>query len=386
MGLGKRHASIPCSFNLCLLLVSLILCLVLWESALRLFPRLLPPGIRQRFEVTSQSMGVSHPYIGHLHTPNITGTLQGKDFKATHHTDAYGFRNVWPWPAAADIVVVGDSFVFGYGVMDQQAWPAVLNHALPQYCTLNLGLIGAGPEQYLRVYETFGRQMQPRVLLIGMLMANDGWDAVMFDHWLALGATGNYMKWRDYGRYIFTPRDPIEGLKNLGRRYSYLYNLAQGAYKTWRWGGLEILPFADGSQLQLVPSQLGEATARAQPDQPGFDLILKALTRLHTLATANNTHVLVIFQPGKEEVYLPLLGKPAVDPGAALHLALDQQGIDTLDLTNAFRQHAQAGERLFFEVDGHPNQYGYKLIAQEVLAHLKQHATTYGLTEITAEQ
>ena len=331
-------------------------------------------------------MGVSHPYIGHLHTPNSTGVIQGKDFAATHHTDAYGFRNAGPWPATADIVVVGDSFVFGYGVEDQEAWPAVLDCALPQYRVLNLGLIGAGPEQYLRVYETFGRPMQPRVLLIGMLMANDGWDAVTFDHWLALGANGNYMRWRDYERYVFTPQAPIEGLKNLGRRYSYLYNLGQEAYKTWRWGGPEILPFADGSQLQLVPSQLAEATARAQPDQPGFGLILKALTQLHALATANDTHVLVIFQPGKEEVYMPLLGKPAADPGAALRLALDQQGIDTLDLTAAFRQHAQAGERLFFEADGHPNRSGYKLIAQEVLAHLKQHATTYGLPDLTAEQ
>ncbi|WP_179130874.1 hypothetical protein, partial [Candidatus Entotheonella palauensis] len=44
-----------------------------------------------------------------------------------------------------------------------------------------------------------------------------------------------------------------------------------------------------------------------------------------------------------------------------------------------FQQQAEAGKQLFFETDGHPNGAGYRLIAQAVLAHIKTHATAYGL-------
>jgi hypothetical protein len=230
-------------------LASMALALLLGEGLLRLVPGLLPPGVRQRLAGNVQTLGVSHPYIGYLHTPHNTGILHGKDFQAVYHTDGYGFRNVWPWPEAADIVVAGDSFVFGYGVEDQEAWPALLDRALPQYCVLNFGLIDTGPEQYRRVYETFGTPMRPRVLLVGLLMANDPWDTVMFYHWLDGGAEGNYMVWRNHGRYVFTPLEPIEGLKNLGRKYSYFYNLVQEAYNTWRWGSPITLPLANGKQV-----------------------------------------------------------------------------------------------------------------------------------------
>jgi lysophospholipase L1-like esterase len=371
--------------GLFLLLSSTVLCLFLGEGFLRLFPGLLPREIRQGLEANPHNMGVGHSYVGYLHTPGSTGVIKGRSFAATYHTDGHGFRNAWPWPEEADIVVVGDSFVFGYGVEDDEAWPAILAQALPQARLLNLGLIGASPEQYRRVYETFGMQMRPKVLLVGMLMANDFWDAEMFDRWLARGGQGNYMTWRNYDRYVFTLQEPIEGLKNLGRRYSYLYNLVQHAYKMFRSGTPYVLPFADGKQVQLWPSRLDETAAMAQPHRSQFHLVLESLTRLQALATGCGTHVLVIFQPGKEEVYLPFVEESTPDPGAPLRAALGSRGIDFLDLTPAFRQQAQAGQRLFFEIDGHPNRAGYRLIASEVLKHLKKNAATYNLPAMVAE-
>ena len=38
---------------------------------------------------------------------------------------------------------------FGQGVNDEQAWPAILARAFPTSRIINLGLIGAGPQQYL---------------------------------------------------------------------------------------------------------------------------------------------------------------------------------------------------------------------------------------------
>ena len=70
---------------------------------------------------------------------------------------------------------------------------------------MNLGLVGASPEQYFRVYETFGARLQPKLLLVGVYVQNDFWDAGMFDLWLREGVGNNYMVWRNFGRPLRVP-------------------------------------------------------------------------------------------------------------------------------------------------------------------------------------
>jgi hypothetical protein len=152
------------------------LSLVTLEGLLRATAGLLPAEIRNVMQATPGGFGVSHPYIGHLHKPNASIALAGRDFAVLHHTDARGVRNRWPWPERADIVVVGDSLVFGYGVADHEAWPARLASAIPGAQIVNLGLIGAGPQQYLRVFETFGLPLRPRLVVVGLFPQNDFWD------------------------------------------------------------------------------------------------------------------------------------------------------------------------------------------------------------------
>ena len=53
---------------------------------------------------------------------------------------------------------------------------------------------------------------------------------------------------------------------------------------------------------------------------------------------------------------------------------LTELGIAHLDLTPVLRERSARGERLFFEVDIHPNPVGYQLIGDVVAEHLMQHA------------
>jgi hypothetical protein len=85
--------------------------------------------------------------------------------------------------------------------------------------------------------------------------------------------------------------------------------------------------------LHLFPDQLEAASVKAQPDQPAFHLLLQALQRLQALAQEQGAYVLVVFQPSKEETYLPLLGAAVPDLQHALQAALAQHGIAMLDLT-----------------------------------------------------
>ena len=120
-----------------------------------------------------ENYGVADPYIGHLHKPSNTIVLAGRDFKALHHTDGLGFRNTWPWPDRAEIVVIGDSVTFGYGVVDDEAWPIPGGTA---------GIASAGHEPRLdwsrsaavpAPVRRFGLKLRLKLLLVGVFPQND---------------------------------------------------------------------------------------------------------------------------------------------------------------------------------------------------------------------
>jgi hypothetical protein len=382
--------------SILLVVASIVFTMALAEAILRFVPGLLSVELRQIVQANPDNSGVTHPYIGYLHTPNNTLVIAGRDFHATNRTDGFGFHNAWPWPERAEIVTVGDSVTFGYGVEDDQAWPALVAKALPQDRLVNLGLIGAGPQQYLRVYETFGAKLHPKLLLVGFLVRNDFWDAAMFDRWLKSGAQANYMVWRDFGRPRSTSlriNQPFGDFAisllwrcHLPATKSHLYNLlhyARRHIKTWLLSRPpeSAVQAPDGTRLELALADFVDKTGEARPGYRPFDIAVEALQRLYSTARVNGTDVLIILQPSKEEVYLAPSGEPDPDPGSPLRIKLGELGIRYLDLLPDFRSRAAKGEVLFFETDGHPNARGYALTAELVLAYLQNNAKIYGLSQ-----
>jgi hypothetical protein len=239
---------------------------------------------------------------------------------------------------------------------------------------LNLGLIGASPEQYVRVYETFGLPLRPKLVVVGFLAENDFSDNVLFHQWVQAGAHENYLVWRDFDRH-----GPV---KSFLLRHSYLVALVRqvrDVYRSWRVSEPRLLALGPTARVQLRPSVFRAWTENVTPEQPAFQSVVQSLTRLHTLATAQGAQILIVLQPAKEQVYLPVLGEAIPDPSAPFRAALAAHGIPFIDLFPAFWHHAAVREALFFEMDGHPNRQGYRLIAQEVATYLTHHAAAYGL-------
>jgi lysophospholipase L1-like esterase len=356
------------------------------EVGLRLAPGVLGPELRALLAPDREQYGVAHADIGYLPRPHGHVVISGKDFQAIHAVDAKGFRNIDPWPDRADIVAVGDSLTFGYGVTREQAWPTMLARAQAGVRLVNLALVGAGPQQYLRVYESFGLDLRPKLLVVGVFVRNDFWDAETFDLWLKSGYGGNFMRWRDQGRPDAHPlnwSDPEQILRAVFSRHVYpllrasrVYNLAR-ALQTQ--GTPTFFHFAGGSRVRLMPKDLWDAASLADKNSKAFRLALDAFQAIQSSAEKQGTHVLMVLQPSKEEVYLPLVQSGVPDPTATLREEFERRGIEYLDLVAAFRQRAAAGEQLFFENDGHPNPSGYALTAELVLAHLTVSAAKYGL-------
>ena len=116
----------------------------------------------------------------------------------------------------------------------------------------------------------------------------------------------------------------------------------------------------------------------ADPSHPVFQLLMTTIEKAQRLSQRQGSHFLVLLMPTKEEIYLPLLDKPARRSSrtSGRH---ETQHIPYIDLTPYFQARARELGPLFFEVDGHPNPSGYQLIADVVLEYLNEHGAVYGL-------
>jgi lysophospholipase L1-like esterase len=369
------------SAALVLLGASVVFALGVAEACLRLFPGLMPEAAQLRHHWRDTNDPVSHadPYLGSVFPPNHVERIQRSDgdFGFTYTTDEHGFRNPSPWPEQADIVVLGDSMAFGYGVGDDESWPAVLADRWPASRIINLGVTGAAPQQYLRIYERFGRALQPTLVLFCLFPGNDVSDAERFDRWVKAGSQGNYR--------VRAPAEQSGDSRRILRRMleeSYLVGFLRYARRNAvARVSARTIDFPDGGQLQLVPAYYADLEVQTKPDHPNFRMVLDAVERTRALAEKGGSHFLVLLMPTKEEVYLPLLGdEPPPAPITPFLVAFDEAGIPYLDLTPPLQARARQGERLFFEVDGHPNVAGYRLIGEVVLEHLRSDPGRYELS------
>jgi hypothetical protein len=357
--------------RLVLVVMGLTAAVLVAELALRIVPGLMPTHAANRARLFRDLGSVRtrpDPYIGFLYPPNFRGTMRHYDAIFSFSTDAHGFRNAEPWPKRADVVALGDSLTFGFGVSDGQSWVDLAGRAL-RTAVVNLALPGFGPLQQLRVYEAFGASLRPKIVLVGFFPANDFWDTAKFIEWLSLEDGGNYLLWRNFGVTGHGGRDAIR--KRL--QTSYLYSLLWALRNpdTEEYGRDAVVHETPDGRLLLVPSTVRKTRERASPGRPEFEEALGALQELNRRVRADGGRMVVLLLPSKEHVYLPLLGEPVDDSLVHVHRALERLDLTYLDVTPRFRERAAAGDMLFFEVDGHPNERGYALIAEVVVQYLR---------------
>jgi lysophospholipase L1-like esterase len=359
--------------------LSTLLAVLVLEGALRLFPSLLPVTAQQRLlflTATGAPKTNGDPYLGYTYPPFFETEHVSRDFSFKVQSDEHGFRNPSPWPNRAEVVIVGDSMAYGYGVASEQMWPRLLEKALPVSRVITLGIPGTVPRQYTRYFERFGVPLHPKLLIYTIFAGNDIREAPLFDQWLAAGSPGNYDVWR-----YFQGKPPSTAKSLLER--SHLVLALEGLRKSLGDGfSSTTIQLADGGALRLAPGRYASTIAVNRPGEPGFDATVQATRDAKALADAIGCRVLVLFVPTAEGVYLPLHHRPFPRLSHPLQDVLEHEpGIVTVNLTDPFTENAARGRTLFYEVDGHPNALGNRVIADYVAQYLLANAQTLGLDD-----
>lgn len=117
---------------------------------------------------------VADPELGVRLEPGATMNFRLRENPLTTiHVNAQGYRGEdWPEPGEGEIIVLGDSQVFGLGVEDGETFSAKLAEATGR-TVLNAGVPTYGPPEYLLLARELLEQRKPQTLIVTLNYLND---------------------------------------------------------------------------------------------------------------------------------------------------------------------------------------------------------------------
>ncbi|GAB4409983.1 MAG: hypothetical protein Fur0044_03640 [Anaerolineae bacterium] len=375
-----------------LILFGLATGLLLIEGCLRLLGDFLPEGLRyraglSRFHAQMDGIYVPDPYLWHKSVAGIDRTITGHpdyDFRVQTNAlgyDGIGFRDDGI-NDSSPIIALGDSFTWGDGIDNDKIWVERLETESGRD-VVNLGMSGYGSQQILRLLQTYGLPLKPRLILWGFF-PNDFNDS-------------GHFAWREEtGRLAKQAPEPKPWTETLDRELR-IYSVAY----TWL-----VSPFEEPDdneeyeRLYYTDNTLNLSFVlrsywgkRLDPSDkytgPGLVYTQQALAEAQTAAGQLNAELVVLLFPSKEQVYWPIvstLADNAADfkvnwPHDEVKAWCQANGVRYLDLTPVFAAHAAQGEQLYYRFDAHWNEAGHKLAAQTIRQYLAENTPFLAASE-----
>jgi GDSL-like Lipase/Acylhydrolase family len=158
--------------NIALLVASGFLSLIFGEAALRLLGRgPLPvnpvPGSFWRHDAN----------LGWSNSPGAEGVFHHPRFTINVKINPQGLRDreytYERTPGSRRVLVIGDSFVWGYGVEQQETFPKLLEARQPGVEVINAGVAGYGTDQELLWLRSEGVRYRPDLVILVMCGNDD---------------------------------------------------------------------------------------------------------------------------------------------------------------------------------------------------------------------
>jgi hypothetical protein len=278
--------------------------------------------------------------------------------------------------AAADVALLGDSFVEGWFVSDGETCAERLAARLGRPVA-NLGQSGYGLAQELVVLEREALRLRPRVVVWFFYEGNDLYDDQAFENtltWLAgeSGTPEDLARRMGYGRRRFRDGSlTLNGFAALRRALDPLVpNRAPyvGLFHDARRGEVPLYFYEEA--IGELGTFERERVARAQA----------TLRKGRDLCARHGARLILAYVPAKFRVYGPHCRFAPDSPCRSwrpwelprrLQEFCDAEGIELLDLGVPFGERARAGELLYVPQDTHWDRGAHDLAAELLAARIR---------------
>jgi hypothetical protein len=239
---------------------------------------------------------------------------------------------------ARRIVVIGDSFAFGWGVVDGETYAARLEESLPRCEVVNLGVGGYGTDQMLLMLESEGLRYRPDLVIVGLVSADTDRNLVSF---------------RDFAKPHFV----------LDRGSLRLMGTPVPAPETWVSREPARLKSKDLVEIVAVAAEQRTSWRRRRAER----LTWMLWKRIDRVARDAGARTLFVFAPHAHEI-----GRdgPAAGEQLAVRFAA-HEGARLLNMGDEFRRRRRAGEAFS---DGHWGAREHRLIARAIRERVRSEA------------
>lgn len=345
--------------------LGLVLGLVAVEGAARIGP---PPWLLTRMERLSVSDGSDvasdFPLWRHWDPARLRFAALGdaelvhSEYRTAITFDEWGTRRTGggPWEPGSGVLVLGDSFTFGVGVRDTEAWPGLWGAAVERP-VLNLGVPGSTLSDQLELLGMRHAELgAPRWCVFAVFLGNDLSE-------LATRAIPRHERSPSRTRpRLLASLNGWSQRHPLARRSYALQLLRTAALRGWnRW---QAEPWTDLAFEAMSAARLEAAGA--------LDALRWAVDRLSRQSTELGYTPLVVLIPDRYQLHEALrvnraleYGIPSadLDPRLASRLVtaeLERAGIPVVDLSACL---AARGPEAYYQFDNHLTASGQAALA-----------------------
>lgn len=311
-----------------------------------------------------------HAQFGHFHVSGRSGWQRTSEYNSYITINSKGLRDPERSYAKPDgvfrILMLGDSFVEGFQVGQDQTLPVQLQAVLSQQSSAPIEVINAGVSRYstdnaLLFLEGEGVRYEPD-LVIYNFYPNDVVEILENDFFRLVD-----------GQLVQQPMSVslVDRLRLALYDYSYIYRFARGLSIRFKHATNETLIETGGGKV----SPVYRAELRLE-QQRAWDLIARVLERMLSAATRGGAQLMVVSLPedfqSEDRLWEQVAqSKEALRRDAPNHMLASAvpEGVPYLDLLPGFRQAAQ-DQPLYYPQDHHFNPAGQALAADLIATFL----------------
>ena len=378
---------------------------------------------------------LASPWISRDYSPTVPDErLIFRPNPAIPGHDSKGFRNP-EVPTKAQIVALGDSQTYGTGVDAKEAWPRRLETMIGK-TVYSMAFGGFGPVHSLILWDE-AVALQPNVVIEAFYAGNDLWDSFnLVYNWKQLPelrssdpALQASIREAEQSESIANRANKIHKMalekpnvavgeesrnatqngflpKRLLSQHSKIYGLLRRTkYEFLSWvhkrnnstretwirekAFAETHPesyqvYDDGQFQTIFMSEYRFSVLNLGDPRiaEGLEISLKAIKKMHQLATDRDIRFLVVLVPTKETVFRDLWKHPSTSYRSLIineerfwsitKNFFSYNGIEYLDSLPVLKKQLALGIQPYpVSSDGHPNEHGHIAIADLVASHLR---------------
>ena len=283
--------------------------------------------------------------LGYRLRPNLRSRTMNGGAVNSNRLGARGVREVdQESPAGVTrIVTIGDSFTFGDGVDDEQAWPARLERMLSGVEVINFGTGGYGMGQVILSFEELASRLEPDFVILGL---------------------GEY-QYRNTLDFFCAPKPRFA----VGSQGLELHNVPVPTHDDLR----DEVTYRSSHFLSILQTLFAPSQEDYLPPEESYTICRLLIERLVAAARRTGTRVVVATIP------TPGLLKPLAQ---VFEKACSSSGIDCVDTRPRFREGeirsdpATFRRQHFIPNDGHYSAKGNELVAQEIAVFFREKVFT----------